>query len=123
MDKNELKKEILEILKISKITTQINRQINKFVVELGLNYEEIAQALNFYFVVQKNKFDEKYGIGIVPHVVDQAKRYYTKEIDSKKRQLKSVIEASKQPDIILKVDTIKQKKKRPKINLDDLEVD
>lgn len=123
MTKEELKKEILEILKISKITTQINRQINKFVVELGLNYAEIAQALNFYFGVQKNLFDEKYGIGIVPHVVDQAKKYYAKEINSKNMQLKSIIEASKQPDIILKVDTIKQKKKRPKINLDDLEVD
>lgn len=123
MDKKELQKIIIEVLKIPKVTTQINRQINKFVVELGLNYEEIAQALTFYFEIQKNKFDDKYGIGIVPHVVDQAKRYYTTEINNKKKQLKSVIEASKQPDIILRVDEIKRKKKRPKINLDDLEVE
>jgi hypothetical protein len=123
MDKKELFEVLKKTLKISKINAQISRQVNKFIIELGLNYKDIAQALTFYFEVEGNKFDEKYGIGIVPHVVDQAKKYYEREAKQKRQQLESVIEASKQPDIILKVDKIKTKKKRPKINLDDLEVE
>lgn len=123
MTKQELNESIKKTLNIPRITTQITRQVNKFVVELGLDYQDIAQALTFYFEIEKNVFDEKYGIGIVPHVVDKAKSYYQREIKKRKQQLQSVIDASKQPDIILKVDRIKPKKKRPKINLDDLEVD
>lgn len=123
MDKKELQKIIKEVLNIKAVTTQINRQINRFVVELGLDYKDIAQALTFYFEVQNNAYQSQYGIGIVPHIVDQAKDYYKKEMNKKKKQMKSVLDSNKQPDIILKVNKVKRKKERPKINLDDLEVE
>ena len=123
MTKKELREFICDVLQIPKVDTMIESQINRFVVELGLSYKEIAQALVFYIEVEKNTYQPKYGIGIVPHVVKKANAYFAKKRKEREAQIRSVEEAKKNPDIILKVDKIKRRKKRPKIDIENLDVD
>lgn len=79
MEKSELREVICDVLKIPKLNGMLEAQINRFVIELGLNYKEIAQALVFYFEVEKNPYDPKFGMGIVPHVKDRANAYFEKK--------------------------------------------
>jgi hypothetical protein len=123
MEKSELREIICDVLKIPKLNGMLEAQINRFVVELGLSYRDIAQALVFYFEVEKNVYDPKYGMGIVPHVKDRANTYFANKRKEKQKQLQSVEEASKTPDIILKVTKIKRRKEKPKIDIENLEVD
>lgn len=121
MEKSELRELICDVLKIPKLNGMLEAQINRFVVELGLDYKEIAQALVFYYEVEGNPYDPKYGMGIVPHVRDRANAYFDKKRKEKQKQLESVKTA--QPDIILKVDKITRRKKIPKIDIENLDVD
>lgn len=123
MEKSELREIICDVLGIPKLNGMLEAQINRFVIELGLTYKEIAQALVFYFEVEKNVYDPKYGMGIVPHVKDRANAYFDKKRKEKAQQLQSVKKANKQPDIILKVNKIKTKRSRPRIDIENLDVD
>lgn len=123
MDLNELKQTICEILNIKKTTRTIEGQINRFVIELGYSYQEIAQALVFFKEVEEGNLDPKYGIGIVPHIIEKSKEYYKKLEKQKQRQIQSVKEANKTPNIILKPNNLKRKRKLAKINIDDIKVD
>lgn len=123
MEKSELREVICDVLKIPKLNGMLEAQINRFVIELGLNYKEIAQALVFYIEVEGNTYDPKYGIGIVPHVKDRANAYFAKKRKEKQQQIQSVTEANKNPDIILRVKNIKRRKKQPKIDIENLDVD
>ncbi len=123
MEKSELREIICDVLQIPKLNGMLEAQINRFVVELGLSYRDIAQALVFYFEVEKNVYDPKYGMGIVPHVKDRANAYFAKKRKEKEQQLQSVEDASNTPDIILKVTNIKRRKEKPKIDIENLDVD
>jgi hypothetical protein len=123
MTKKELKEFICDVLQIPKTNSMIESQINRFVVELEFDYKEIAQALVFYYEVQGNKYDSQYGLGILPHVREKANAYFDKKRKEKQKQLESVKEASKQTDIILKVNKIKRRKQKPRIDIENLDVD
>ena len=123
MNKQELREILCDTLGIEKITTMIEKQINKYVLELGLSYKQIAQALVFYMEVDNGNYDPKYGIGIVPHITERADAYFEKKRKELKKQIDSVEEANKQPDIILKVTKIRKRRKLSKINIDEIEVD
>ena len=109
--KEELNKLICELYSIPKITPLIRKQINKFVLELGLSYKEIAQALYFFIKVEKKEPELKYGIGIVPHTLADAKNYFKKLKKQKEEQIKSIKIANSKPDIILQVTQKKETKK------------
>ena len=123
MNKKELREILADTLAIPETTPLIERQINKFVSELGLSYKEIAQALVFYMEVEEGNYDPKYGIGIVPHVMDRAREYFRKKREERDRMLKSVEEANKQPDIILEVTKVRKRRKFNRIKIDEIEVD
>jgi len=123
MTKQELREFICDVLQIPKVNAMIEAQINRFVIELEFDYKEIAQALVFYHEVQGNKYDPKYGLGILPHVREQANAYFHKKRKEKQKQLESLEEANKQPDIILKVNKITRRKQKPKIDIENLDVD
>ena len=123
MTKPELRTFICDVIGTDKVGPMIESQINRFVIELGFSYKEIAQALVFYIEVEGNKYDPKYGLGIIPHVRDKANAYFHKKRKEKQRQIESVAEANKQPDIILKVNKITRRKQQPKIDIENLDVD
>ena len=123
MTKLELREMICDTLGIEETTPIIEKQIHKYVSELGLSYKEIAQALVFYIEIDKGDYDPKYGIGIVPMVVDRARIFFKRKREEQKRQIESVKEANKEPDIILNVTKIRKRKKLPKIDLNEIEVD
>lgn len=118
--KEELNKLICELYSIPKITPLIRKQINKFVLELGLSYKEIAQALYFFIEVEKREPELKYGIGIVPHTLADAKNYFKKLKKQKEEQIKSVKIANSKPDIILQVTHIKKRAKNKTIDIESL---
>jgi hypothetical protein len=123
MEKSELREFICDVLNIPKLNSMLEAQINRFVIELGLTYKEIAQALVFYIEVEKKNYDPKYGLGIIPHVKDKANAYFDRKRKEKQQQIKSVKEANQQPDIILTVKEVKPKRSRPKIDIENLDVD
>lgn len=123
MDKVELREIICDTLQIKKTTPMIEKQMNKYAMELGLSYKEIAQAIVFYIEVQKGKYEPKYGIAIVPYVIEDARYYFKKLKEEREKQIKSVKEANKNPDIILNVTKIRKRRKLKKINIDEIDVD
>ena len=54
---------------------QIRNQITKFVGQ-RMTKKGIYFTLYWYLIVKKNKWESKYGIGIVPTVYDQATTYW-----------------------------------------------
>lgn len=123
MTKPELRDFIKDVLGIEKVPSMIESQINRFVIELGFSYKEIAQALVFYIEIEGNEYDPKFGLGIIPHIRDRANAYFIKLRKDREKQKRSVEEAKQQPDIILKVNKVKRKNKKPKIDIENLEVD
>ena len=76
MTKKELEQHICSTLNISSLTPIISSQITKFVVERGLNYDTIARAVSYYMEVKKTPYQAKFGIGLIPYMVDKANAYY-----------------------------------------------
>jgi hypothetical protein len=120
--REDLEKIIKEQLNIPTISPLINRQIGKYVTGLGYSYKEIAQALVFYLEVDNGVFDPKYGIGIVPYVIDRSRAFFEQKRREKEEQIKSLINKGNQVDIILKPEKLQEKKKIRKINIEELEV-
>lgn len=120
--KKELREIICDTLKIPKTTPLIESHIHKYIMELGLTYKEIAQALVYYIEVKGGEYIPMYGLGIVPNVLNEAKAYFEQKRREKENQIKSIEEAKKQPDIILEVKKIKKRKKIQPIDIDKLDV-
>lgn len=123
MEKKELIEIICDALGITKPTKLILTQINKYVVELGLSYKEIGQALVYFMEVKDGDYKTEYGIGIVPHVIDEARIYFKRLKRQKDEQMESIKEAERQPDIILKPKTIRKRRRLETIEINDLDVD
>lgn len=123
MDKKELRKFICEVLQIPKITPTIEGQIHRFVMELGVTYKEIAQALVFFLEEEQGIYEEKYGIGILKNLFGRSKAHFERKRKEKEKQLQSIELAKEQPDIVLVVTEVKQRKKRPKIDIENLEIE
>lgn len=120
--KNELREIICDTLKIPKTTPLIESHIHKYIMELGLTYKEIAQALVYYVEVKGGEYIPMYGLGIVPNVLNEAKAYFEQKRRERENQIRSIEEAKKQPDIILEVKKIKKRKKIQPIDIDKLDV-
>ena len=55
----------------------IQKQIHNFIVDNGYSYNGIYKTLVYYYDIKKNPTDKANGgIGIVPYVYEEAKRYY-----------------------------------------------
>lgn len=49
----------------------------KYTSEYGLKYEDLVSALKYFYEIEGNKYDpEKFSLGIVPYVVEDARRYF-----------------------------------------------
>ena len=122
MTKQELEQFICEIFQIDECTSMILRQINKYVTERRYDYKNIARALSYYVDVQGNTLDIKYGIGIVPLVMNDALKYFEQLKKQQEEQRQAAVAASQQQDNIIKIrdEQIKMPRKRPHIDISSL---
>lgn len=123
MTKIELIKFICELYGFKDCPFLIQKQINKQVTEHGYTYKEIARALAFYVEIKKGNVEPKYGIAIVPYVMDEARQYYAKleqQVNAQKRQAEQT-KASNKEQKIIKCDVVKSNgAKRHHIDLNKL---
>ncbi len=123
MTKQELQAFICDIFQIDECTSLILRQINKYVTERRYDYKNIARALSYYVDVQGNTLELKYGIGIVPLVMNDALKYFEQLKRQQEEQRQAAEEASKkQAPVIAKIDEIKGHNtiRRPHIDISSL---
>ena len=121
MDKKGLLDFVCQVLHIEKCTELILKQINKYVTERGYEYIDSARALSYFVDVQGKTPQLQYGIGIVPFIIDDAKKYFENLRRQKEEQLLAAQRSknSASPTTIHCV--IKSSKpKKPRINIEDL---
>jgi len=123
MTKKELRGLICSTLNMSKVPHNIENQITRFVTEQGLTYKQIARALVFFIDVEKGTYEQRYGLGIIPSVVERADAYYEGIKRRRERQKQSIESAKKYPDIILEAGQLKRRRKLPQIDMEKIEVD
>ena len=75
MTRQELVEFLKELLDLDELTRMIDSQITGF-MQRGYLAKNIARSVFFYIEVKKNTYDAQYGIGIVPHIHDDAVRYF-----------------------------------------------
>lgn len=79
MNKEQLEKIIIGQLKIPNLTPMMKSQIVKF-KKSGLSYKDIGRSIFYYVNVLGRQPDreelKKYGIGIVPNLIDEANEYF-----------------------------------------------
>lgn len=74
----DLENYIKELFHIEKITTNIRRQINKFIRE-GATQQGILNSLIYFYDIKHNTTEKSNGgIGIVPYVYKEAQSYFGK---------------------------------------------
>lgn len=94
MEKQELIDWICDLFEIEQCPQQILGQIHRFTRERGYSYKDIARALAFYTEVDGGKLEPKYGIGIVPFVMERAQAYF-RQLEFEKEQQKQAAAAHK----------------------------
>ena len=60
------------------------RQIKQFKEQRKYSYENIRKALLYANYVQHVNFNPKYGLGLVPYVIDEAIRYHDDQVKKAK---------------------------------------
>jgi hypothetical protein len=87
-NRKDLEEVIFKEFEINSLTPLINSQIGKLITERGYSYKEIAQALVFFTQVDNGKYDPKYGIGIIPFIMDRAKAFFEQKRREKEKAIK-----------------------------------
>lgn len=85
---------IKEIFGVAAITPLINKQINRFVLNSGMTFKQIARSICWYIEVDKNEIGPssvKYGIWFVPNVFEFAEKYFNDLAAEKLRQEREAI--------------------------------
>ena len=106
----------------------MNAQITKFVLERRWSFLDIARALAYFVEVQGGQLKKETGLGIVPYVIEDARKYF--------KQLKAQIEKQqKDSEQFLKTKTssydieckqtlkIEKSRRRPLIDLGNINME
>ena len=120
MTRKELSELIADLYGIPEINTMIDSQISKFIKQHGYTYKEIGRAVYFYVEVQGQTPKKEMGIGIVPHVMEEARKYFIQlEIEQNRLEEQGKIIAQETEQKVIKVKPVR-KVSRYKINIEDL---
>ena len=107
MNRQQLEQLIKEELEIPNLSPMMKAQIVKF-RKSGLTFKEIGRSIFYYVNVLKREPDRdelrKYGIGIVPNVVQEANEYF--------KAKNKLNEFYRQQGIKLKQSKLKERKKK-----------
>jgi len=122
--KQQLEELICDLFKIEKPTKMMFSQITRFVTgqEYGYSYLDIARSLAFFIEEQGNTPDIERGIGIVPWVIDEARRFYSNlavEQAELKEQGQKLREILMRPKVVVKAEP--NQRKKTKQSLIDIE--
>lgn len=74
--RKELEDKIKEIFGIETISLLISKQITTYVTEHKYTYLEIGRALFYFFEIQGGDITRCKGIGIVPYVMEDSRKYF-----------------------------------------------
>lgn len=123
MEKQELLEYICDWYGITKVPQIILNQIYKFTTERRYSYKDIARALSYYIEVQHNKPEIKYGIAIVPYVMDEAQKWFKQKEKEKEQQRIAAQQHNQQSNSVkqIKCNPIANKTKRKQIDFNNLE--
>lgn len=116
--KQELYEYICDILSIKEVTPQIMSQIDKYYKDYNLAYSEMKDCLYYYTKIMGKTLDNKYGIAIIPHIMNDVRQLY--------EDVKLATELNENLDITKAVKQVKIKIRQPNysykknINMDDL---
>ena len=86
--RTELEEKLKELFNIDEITPLMNAHINKYVLERRLSYLDIARALAYFVEIQNGELKPQMGLGIVPYVIDESRRYFRQLEEKTKLQRK-----------------------------------
>ncbi|MDD4358881.1 MAG: hypothetical protein PHY30_03655 [Candidatus Pacebacteria bacterium] len=103
--RKELYEYICDIFKIDEITPQIMSQIDKFYKDYNLTYTEMKDSLYYYTQIMGKTLDIKYGIAIIPHIINEVRQLY--------EDVKLATELNENVDITKAVKPVKVKIKQP----------
>jgi hypothetical protein len=114
-NKVQLEELICDLFHIEKPTKMMLSQITRFVTgqEYGYTYLDIARSLAYFIEEQGNTPDLEKGIGIVPWVIDEARKFYSHlalEQEGFKEQGRKLREVLMRPTEIVKAEANKRKK-------------
>ena len=85
-DREALENYIKELFGINCISPKIKKQIETFVKDKNYSYTGILKTLKYFFEIRKNPIEKANGgIGIVPHVYDEAYNYWRALWEAKER--------------------------------------
>lgn len=116
----ELEKLLLEIFEINELTPIIKRQINRFVLEDGMSWLEIARCVSWQMDNNNGKYNAAYGIAFVPNVRAQAKRYFeelARKKEEQEKEAKNIVDKDNNRKIIIKAKNMSKwnRQKKPKL--------
>lgn len=122
MTRKELDESLKKALGIDTLPSMVNAQVNKYVTERGWSYEQIARAFAYFVVVKQGRVDPKFGIGIVPSVMDEAMDFFRRKEEKEMRQKAQVrrMKNAEQDSIICTQPLRRLTPLRTKIRLDEL---
>lgn len=76
----ELINYICKLHKIEKPTGMMLMQIKRFKEEFGFTYKGMELTLRYFYEILGNKTQKGDGVGIIPHLYDEAKEQYIKQM-------------------------------------------
>ena len=119
-----LEKKIKEIFGVNEISHLIDTQITNYVTTKGYTYLDIARSLAYFYVVQDGDISKARGIAIVPYVIKEAQEYFEKEAARVNAQMNDAdkYKDNNSVDIICHQKLKKPERKRPFIDLNEIEV-
>jgi len=109
---------ILQAIGGDKLPSMVKKQIVKF-NQMGITNKQIARAVNYHFIVRRNKTDsvDKFGIGIVPSVCEASDAYFDAAARRAKRSAESAANAKECINIMFRP---KRSKKKKGLDINDI---
>ena len=117
--RSKLHKQIRKSYGIGRPTGFMLKQSKKFREEQGYTYQNQAKAIWFADTVQHKEMDEKYGLGIIPFVINDAIIYYDDQKE-KANKMKNGVKVGKTKTIKIKKPFYNEAKSKRLIDMESL---
>ena len=119
MELQELEQLLKDIFK-NEIPVMVKKQIDKLSIQYS--YKDIGRCVYYFFVIKKNSVDSyhKYGIGIVPHVYEEATRYFERLKEQKEIQRNAAMQILKGDKKPIKITPNRRSFNKEEVNIDEL---
>lgn len=113
--RTELEEKIKDILGIDTISLLISKQITKYVTEHKWTYLEIGRALYYFFDVKEGDPAKSQGIGIVPYVMEESRKYFKDMERRAAQQAKEAQESREKQQNIIVCNTVAKSRRKKRI--------